>query len=285
MTKASFIHMSDTHILKEYDNELMNPQIKSTGKTPTDTFKKAASYIRETYPNIDFVLITGDLVHEGDAQDYKHYKELLEESFGDTPVHVCIGNHDRIGNFREGYLGEENNNKPYYYAEEVTEDGLRLISLDSSYDNSGIGTINEEQMEWLKEVVKTQAKGGSMLIIHHPPTLSNGEVNVFDHSLTNSNELYEVIKNSDIFAILSGHTHQNRSARFGTITHQTTDSTAFGVKLDDKYMEMNDRTGIVYCTVENEELTTFSDAIVEEIKVGFKASFADMMKHMKEMEA
>lgn len=280
MKKLKFVHLSDTHVLEKYGGTMLESMVENTGGTPEEIFNNAVKYIYGTCRDLDFVVISGDLVHEGSAEDYKHYRKLISESFGKLPVYLCLGNHDRRAAFRAGYLGETGD-APYYYSVMHGDSGLRIISLDSSHDNSGKGFIDREQLKWLEKELHNECEEGTLLVVHHPPYLGADDPMLAAHGLINSGELYETIRNSDVFAVMSGHTHQVSVTSFGHIPHFTADSTAFGVSLDARYMSMNDRVGLVSCTVEDRTLTARHAAFNVPVKDGFRISISELMKLMQ----
>lgn len=275
MSKLKFIHISDTHILKNYDGTMLE------GLSPEMLFGQAADYIRAYYPDLDFVVISGDLVHEGGASDYDYFKQVIGRCFGGVTVYLCLGNHDRREAFREGFLCEEADDTPYCYATDLGDSGVRMIVLDSSYDNSGKGFADRGQLEWLKDTLETPAENGSVLVIHHPPYLSANDPMAAAHGLMNSDELYEIIGGSDVFAVLSGHTHQVSATTFGGIPHFTADSTAFGVAVDSEYMSINNRVGFAYCTAEDKHISVSHIAFDKELTTSTRISISDLLKMMQ----
>ena len=281
MKSFRFLHISDTYILKSYDGSLLEAFTGSNGETPDDSMKKAADYMRTQCSDLDFVVISGDLVHEGNADDYAHFKALLERCFPDTQLYLCIGNHDRRAAFNEGYLCIGNNSAPYYYAREHKNTGLRIIALDSSYDNSGNGKLDEEQLSWLRSELKNTAAEGTILVIHHPPFMLDSDPLTAARALINSTELFDAIKDSDIFAILSGHTHQANATVFGGIPHYTADSTAFGVTFDNESMSMDNSVGLVSCAAQNRTLAAKHIAYTLDTVPRYSISIEKLMEMMQ----
>lgn len=279
MEKLHFLHVSDTHILRGYSGSMLAPLVRGLGESPVASLECAADYQRRTCPETDFIVISGDLVHEGGTEDYAFLKQLLEEQFAGISIYLCLGNHDRRAAFRAGFLGEEGD-APYYYARTHDGSGLRIIVLDSSHDNSGKGYVDKEQLDWLAGELKTKAPGGTLLVLHHPPHLPSGDPMTAAHSLINSEELSRVIEGSDIFAILSGHTHQENAAMFGSIPHYTADSTAFGVSISSEYMSMNDRLGLSRCTVLDGSLEVSHADFRRTPVTGFQTSIEALIKMM-----
>ena len=71
-----FIQLTDTHLKKQ---KLLPEEEHIFGKLP-DPSDHLKEVLRETnWENNDFIVITGDLVHEGTSADYTYLKDILEE--------------------------------------------------------------------------------------------------------------------------------------------------------------------------------------------------------------
>lgn len=62
----------------------------------------------------DLIVFTGDLIHDGSADDYQRLHAIVHtmEAEFDCHVRVILGNHDRRAAFYEGYLPADPG--PYY---------------------------------------------------------------------------------------------------------------------------------------------------------------------------
>lgn len=273
MTNLNFLHLTDTHILQNYNGSLLE-KINGPKGSPTDFFRKILANIKTLTQKPDFILISGDLVHEGDDGDYAYLKKIIEEYVGDIPVYTALGNHDVTAAYWEGYEGKPDCKEKLFYEKDIN--GYRLIVLDSSHDHSGVGKIDAEQLAWLEDVVKKPSENGSLLVIHHP--LESGEV-MDGHALTNSQEVLNIIQGTDVIAVLSGHTHQNKVSSFGDILLSTADGTAFGVTVTNETMEMNDRTGFNLCTVDENGLAVQKVRFPDEINPLISFSLQALQEH------
>ena len=269
MDEIKFVHISDTHIRSNYGGSEHSAYLKhltTGGKSPADTLKEALEHIRETHRSIDFMLVTGDLCHEGGKDDYALLKSIMEEHVS-CPIFMTLGNHDAPEPFRHGYMGIENSSEVYFYESLIK--GYKIAALDTSGGTGGSGAVSLEQLERLKTALKEPAANGSLLILHHAPTLDikNG---LLSNSLTNPEELYDCIKDSDIRAIFSGHTHRSSAKMFGTIPHYTADSTAFGVGFEQGHMLINNRLGYSYCTMNKTGVYVENHALPAHVKTIYK---------------
>jgi 3',5'-cyclic AMP phosphodiesterase CpdA len=201
MSETTIIHLTDLHIEAETGEPFF-----FAADTTMQTLRQTLDYLRERglvpgHP----VVITGDLVMHNERASYARLRPLVEELRGQGgTVLLGLGNHDERAAFRAVMLGDETTDpaQPYYYAEWFG--GLRVIVLDSSTPGSHTGAIGPEQLAWLRAELATPAPEGTLLAVHHPPTMLP-EPSL--HYLSNSDQLREVLAGTDVCAILSGHTH------------------------------------------------------------------------------
>ncbi|MGE7225463.1 metallophosphoesterase [Paenibacillus sp. PDC88] len=225
MEPIHFIHLTDTHINAPHREGLYQ-------RNMADNLRTVLAHVQASGVRPALFVISGDLAHEGDAEDYRFLRELLEAECGafGVPFFVSLGNHDHRAPFREGFLGEAPSDEPYYFS--VIIDGLRLIVLNSQVENSPIGTVDENQLAWLDDVLKTPAPVGSVVVLHHPMLPPLGSV-MDDFHLTNRDEVAGVINGRDVIGILAGHIHANRVASFHGMISAAGSGTAFGLEMAD----------------------------------------------------
>ena len=216
-----FVHITDTHLNTPTKETFL--KIDTTGnlravlnQVKTLTFKPA------------FIIISGDLAHEGDAEDYRYIKSLLDEESAalGTPILVALGNHDHRDAFNEGYLGKADSDAAYSYAQDF--DGLRLLVLDTQWPGHEAGELDEDQLNWLEDQLEEEAARGTVVVVHHPPHI-NSFFTTTEHLLTNGEDLGDAIEDSDVIGVLSGHVHFNSSAGFHGVLSVSGQATAFGL--------------------------------------------------------
>lgn len=217
----TFIHLTDTH---------MNAAGKQEGDFAkfnlAEKVKQAFQHAKDNGVKPDFALITGDLVHEGDATDYVYARSLLDEcsELIGAPIHVVLGNHDHRAPFRQGFLGELPSEEPYYYSHMY--DGLRLIGLNTQVEGDHGGIVDDEQMAWLAEQLKTPAPEGTIIAIHHP-ILTIGGFGGDHHLLKNREAFGNLIEGTDVLAVMAGHVHSNNVGTYKGICSVAASGTAF----------------------------------------------------------
>lgn len=237
-----FIHITDTHL----NAPSKEPFLKLD---PWGNLRAVLAEVRALPYKPAFVVITGDLAHEGDAEDYRAIRQgLTEESTTlGAPILVALGNHDHRDAFNAGYLGQPGSDAAYYFAQDF--DGLRVIVLDSHWVGSHSGRLDEAQLAWLREQLAAPAPRGTLLCLHHPPHI-NLYMKDTSRLLTNSDALAQVIAGSDVIGILSGHVHMNSMADIQGALSVTGQATAFGLDANEtRGMRLIDAWGYNVCIV------------------------------------
>lgn len=248
-----FAHLTDTHLNR-------NGKPTFLGSNSMGTFTQAIQYLKAEEPA--FVLITGDVMHEGDTEDYRQLRCMVEEIEASlaTKVILSLGNHDDRVAFYEGYLEEAP--KAAYYESFLVE-GLRVITLDSKRGLHDIqGHISAEQLEWLREELSQPAPLGSIVVFHHPPFLQGGMAR---HGLANSEDLMDVLLGSDVLGIFTGHTHTSTQSvlQNGTLS-STAGSTAFGMMLKEEGVAMTERCAFSVASLEQGCLSVSNHQVANE---------------------
>jgi 3',5'-cyclic-AMP phosphodiesterase len=242
-----FIHITDTHITAPSSKPFL--KLDTTAK-----LRAIFAAVRDLSIAPSFFVISGDLTHEGGVEDYRFLKSVIDEesaSFG-VPVFVTLGNHDHRAPFREGYLGEAPSEEPYYFTAMVGD--VRVIVLNSQIAGKVDGTIDDAQLAWLREQVATRAPGGSILVLHHPPTPNTMPL-LKDHGLTNPDALAEVIAGSDIAGVLSGHIHFNSIGVYAGALSVALAGSAFNLDpTTPTSMKMLDSSGYSLCMLRDGKL-------------------------------
>ena len=156
-------------------------------------------------PDIDRILLTGDLAQFGDPSQYDALSALLKPL--NIPQSWIAGNHDEA-NALERFPE---------YAERVVplgeKWGLILLNSIAERDGKGSGSLGADELTWLKSVLDNTREQFSYLLIavHHPPVPVGSEWQ--DAISLGDTELFvQSIKNDDrIRGILCGHLHQEHA--------------------------------------------------------------------------
>jgi Icc protein len=247
MQPIFFAHLTDTHINVPGKNPLFE----------MDATKK----LRETFAELGklsqkpaFVVISGDLTQDGDVEDYRHLRIVLDEEKAKlgVPVYVALGNHDSRPFFREGYLQELPSEESYYYS--VMEDGLRIVVLNTQVPGIHGGRLDEEQLNWLRDLLVTPAPNGTIIVHHHPvvPTMTPM---MDSHLLDNPQDLAAAIEGTDVIGLLSGHIHCNNIGIFQGVPSAAATGVAFGIEpTSNDSMKFIDNSGYNLVLVKNGQM-------------------------------
>lgn len=84
---------------------------------------------------------------------------------------------------------------------------LRIITLDSLVPGETHGRLDDRQLGWLSRVLASPTRLGTVLVLHHPPLVLPAIPYVGRVALRNASELEDVIRGTDVRAILTGHLH------------------------------------------------------------------------------
>jgi Icc protein len=222
MRELVFFHLSDLH-LTAGPEELLFGQVD-----PAVNLRAVAAELRRMDLAPAFIVISGDLAHQGSPATYHALRELLAETlapFG-VPVVLALGNHDDRRAFRQVFFGEDDGERPYAYSQWVEE--LRIIVLDSLVPGEAGGWLGEEQLDWLERELATPAPRGNLLVVHHP-VVHRGVSRLGEEELILRDRaaLAERVRGRPILGILSGHTHVATAAPFAGTTAFTATATAF----------------------------------------------------------
>jgi 3',5'-cyclic AMP phosphodiesterase CpdA len=220
----TFIHISDTHI---------GP--KGTTAYDTDTpanLRAVAQRIAEMELEPAFFVFSGDLSNHGEPESYAYLAEILNEEFARFGVSILmgLGNHDARVAFRQVILGETtatDENEPYYYSRRIGD--LRVLMLDSKIPGRVNGLLGGRQLAWLEHELAEPARGGDVLVVHHP-CIPRGVPRPDDYLLLDAEALAEVLARQaqpSVLAILCGHSHVSTASTYGGVLHVAAPATAY----------------------------------------------------------
>lgn len=201
----TIVHLSDTHLL-------------AAGALLGGAWDATAGLDRllarlERLGSADAIVVTGDLTDLGEPDAYRALAAAVEpvaERLGARLIWVA-GNHDERPAMRAELLGLSADERPITSVADL--DGLRIIALDSTVPGWHHGEIGDEQLAWLGSELARPAPLGTILALHHPPLPSH--VPMFDIlELRDQRSLAEVVRGSDVRAILAGHLHYAMTGSF-----------------------------------------------------------------------
>ena len=206
-TGLKFVQLSDIH----FSDTAPNSTFKMLGDSEK-LLDDAVNQINEE-DNLDFVMITGDLIDTPFEKELRAAISHLNNL--NSPWYFAFGNHDRcVG----GYLTtpvylemlKETNKKHKYnssYYSFVPKKGFRVIVLDNIITDkiTSQGYIGEEQYRWLKKELDKSTKDTVLIFMHIPVIEPFPSPN---HRLKNSSQIMSLIESyKNPIGVFQGHYH------------------------------------------------------------------------------
>lgn len=214
-------HVSDTHYLG--GGRPLYGTVDADGH-----LARALEQLERSGRRPEAIVITGDLADLGEPDAYRRLKDRLEpaaQRMGARIVWV-MGNHDEREPYSSILFGEEPSAAPQDRVYDI--DGLRIVSLDTTVPGYHHGELTDAQLEWLTAVLAVPAAHGSLLALHHPPIPSPVEIMAI-LELREQHRLADVLRGSDVRAILGGHLHHSTSGTFAGIPVSVAAATCYTI--------------------------------------------------------
>lgn len=170
--------------------------------------------------DLDVVVVTGDIADDGSAEGCALVRDRVGRYAADRGIpHIySTGNHDRRPAFTAalgvGHLDAQG--REFGALLDGLDDecaavsdvsGLRLVTLDSLVPGSGHGSVSQAQLRALSELLREPAPSGTVVALHHPPLHTATAPVTRSAGLRNSSDLANVIRGTDVVAVLCGHFH------------------------------------------------------------------------------
>jgi 3',5'-cyclic-AMP phosphodiesterase len=221
-----FAQISDIHI-----SVLGNHHDLLSGQTP-DLLRRTVAQLNQ-FDDLDFVLITGDLLDTAHPEELVRFQEII--GLLNRPYYVIPGNHDlssdgdRLSRLQfarrfnpqlearpagDGQLG--------YWSVAVGPE-VQLIGLDSVRTEDWGGVIDAAQLAWLENELAGLNQKGVILAVHHPlhqlaPIDTHPDWTNF--VCDNGPQLLALLdRYPQVKLVLTGHHHLTRADRVGGRLH------------------------------------------------------------------
>jgi len=216
-------HLSDPHVRP--DGVLYQGVVDSNAQ-----FAAAIAHVNALDPRPDLVLLTGDLVDHGRADEYAMLARLLAPL--DVPVLAIPGNHDEREAFRLAFAGQTwmPAQGPIDYV--VGDRGpVRIVALDVTLPGLHHGAVSEEGAAWLDLVLAVEPSRPTIIMMHQPP-FDTGISYMDLYSCREAQRLVSVVaRHPQVERILCGHVHRVMQLRFGGTMLCTAPSTTTTIAL------------------------------------------------------
>ncbi|MGA9278193.1 metallophosphoesterase [Ilumatobacter sp.] len=160
----------------------------------------------------DRVLLTGDLTHDGNAEQWNEFRHRLATL--DAPWTAIAGNHDGALTDLAGHR--------------TIDDGpIRFVLVDS-----GAGEFDIDDARWLDQELAGHRDDRIVVAIHHPP-FETGIWWMDCAGLSGAGRFEEIVRrHPQVIQVLSGHVHHAIATRWGTCSLWVSPSTSVSIAVD-----------------------------------------------------
>lgn len=219
-------HISDTHLLAGG-----RPLY---GKVNTiEHLRQALAQLERSTAKPQAIVFTGDLADLGEPDAYVRLREIVEPAAKRMNAQVIwvMGNHDERPDYSR-LLFDEETDAPQDRVYDI--DGLRIISFDTTVPGYHHGDVTDDQLDWLADVLASPARHGTLLAVHHPPIPTPLLEAMGMLELQHQSRLADVIRGTDVRAILAGHLHYSTHSTFAGIPVSVASATCYTLDLSAK---------------------------------------------------
>lgn len=223
--------------------QLSDPHIVAPGRLLLDRIDTPALLARSVagvmalQPAASAVVLSGDLVDRGSAEEYASLRALLAPLA--CPVWLMPGNHDDAAAMRAAFP-DHDELAPLpdpalagfvLWVREV--DGLRLVALDTVVPRAPHGALCERRLAWLDRTLAAAPGVPTIVAMHHPPFVTGiGHMDAMG-LLEGSAGLQAVLRrHPQVERVICGHLHRPIVRRYAGTVAMTVPSTAHQIVLD-----------------------------------------------------
>jgi Icc protein len=231
VTTLHFAHLTDIHITRNHQTWGTLGELSRS--LLCDTIARL-----NTIPDLDFVLITGDVIDQATEEEIGHFNNLLARL--EKPWHFVPGNHDgfidpahpdalppseAVARLDRRFSPETAGVQQATFSREVGA-GVRLIGLDTRRSEDWSGEIGPAQLEWLEAELDVSGDDCVIIALHHP--LHNlSPINTrewWSNFVCNNGAEIEVLldRHPQVKLVISGHHHVQQLKRRGGRLHVCT---------------------------------------------------------------
>lgn len=208
-----FIHLSDCHLGQ-------NKNDKVRGFSTYGCLKAILRKIALDYPDIDFLLITGDISQACTVESYRLFKELLTEV--DIPIYCVPGNHDVPHLLAECPVVSPTNQLNSFSMGSNT-----FVLLNTHIKSQNGGELPSVQLNHLNDLLNEQQKSNLFIALHHPP-IDVEAAWLNDIGLKNKDDfIHTISQHKNVRAVFFGHVHHEFFQIKSNINFYSTPSTCY----------------------------------------------------------
>ncbi|WP_188859186.1 phosphodiesterase [Marinobacterium nitratireducens] len=189
------------------------------GTDPQRRLQAVVADIRMRFPDVDCLLLTGDLTHHGGADAYHRLLETVEGLAPDC--YWLPGNHDRCEVMRDVATGP-------LQQKCIDLVRWRLLMLDSTAqpDGRGGGSLAQSELNWLEASLAAAGERPVLIALHHNP-VAVGSAWQDEIMLGNAADFWRIVDAyPQVRGVIFGHVHQAHALQRGEVSLFSAPSTA-----------------------------------------------------------
>ena len=212
------------------DLHIKRPGKLAYGKVDTATaLQRLVVTLNALRPQPDLVVISGDLVDNGTAEEYAYLVSLLEPLT--IPLAVMPGNHDCREPMRAIFPKQP-------FAQMAALNQIRrvgdidIIALDSSVTGKPHGELDPATLAWLDKALSVDPSRPAIIFLHHPP-FKTGIWHMDSQNLCNADDLATIVRQyPQVALVAAGHVHRATFTRFAGTLASICPAPSHAVQLD-----------------------------------------------------
>jgi len=184
----------------------------------TGDLERTISDINALDPLPDVIVHTGDVVHNGRADEYETVTKILSKAR--PPVYAIVGNKDNRNAFQTAFSSEDYlSSKSPFVTYAIDEYPLRLVMLDTLDTQSNKGDFCIKRAELLASMLQTHSDKPTAVFAHHPPfeILVGPEPWNFGTEEAMARLCNGLEKSDQIVGLFCGHVHRATTGWVGKI--------------------------------------------------------------------
>ena len=213
---TTFLHISDSHI--SADPAYHPPEIPASLPHPNRGVERLLEMISRLPYEIEFILHTGDVCADPQAEDYHCARELLTPL--SQPLYLLPGNHDSLRLMRD--IMHDGEHTQVLGDAHLQLGGCHLVTLDSNEEGDvHAPNLSDEQIDWFAERLASIADGPIIVAVHHP--LIETGVAWLDEQMRvqNGQRVQRLLRQhrDKIAGVFHGHIHQSTTTFSDGVTY------------------------------------------------------------------
>lgn len=191
------LHVSDSHLYSDCS-------MKLKGIVPCDSFAAVLADARQRYPEIDVLIMGGDMAQDEAADTYRQLVSMLPD--WPVPVMLSPGNHASMENIASVLVPALE--ARHGYTQVLQAGNWQVLTINTHKDGQVPGYVTPAELARLDGLLSASAGMHTLIALHHPPLLV-GSRWMDNIGLVNASDLWGVVRrHAHVRAMLCGHIHQ-----------------------------------------------------------------------------